>query len=141
MSGAELEQTAQQAEFYGPLSYDKLYRSMETTERTEMNGRPCYRVRLVSRTGIESWQSFDTETGLMVASGGRQETQMGSVEMTAMLGDYRDFDGIKLPARSTTQLMGQQMVVTTKSVSHAPVDGSVFALPPEIRTLAAAKKP
>jgi len=141
MSGAELEQVAQTADFFGLLNYDKLYRSMETTERTELNGRPCYRVKLTTATGRESWQCFDTETGLMVASGGKQESQMGSMEMTSLLSDYKEFDGIRMATRSTTRMMGQDMTMTIKSVSHAPVDASAFALPAEIQALAAAKRP
>ncbi|MEW5928090.1 MAG: hypothetical protein AB1941_11440 [Gemmatimonadota bacterium] len=141
MSGAELEQTVQQAEFYGTLNYDKLYRTMETVERTEMGGRPCYRVKLVTASGRESWQCFDTETGLMVASGGKQESQMGTIDMTTLLSDYKEFDGIRVPTRATAQMMGQQMVTTIKSVSHAPVEASAFALPAEIQALAAAGKP
>lgn len=141
MSGGELEQTVQQAEFYGTLNYDKLYRTMETTERTEMGGRPCYRVKLVTASGRESWQCFDTETGLMVASGGKQESQMGTIDMTTLLSDYKEFDGVRIPTRATAQMMGQQMVTTIKSVSHAPVDASTFALPQEIQALAAARKP
>lgn len=141
MSGAELEQVVQTADFFGPLNYDKLYRSMETTERTELNGRPCYRVRLTTAAGRESWQCFDTETGLMVATGGKQESQMGTMEVTSLLSDYREFDGIKMATRSTTKMMGQDMTMTVKSVSHAPVDASAFALPAEIRALAQAKRP
>ena len=141
MTGAELEQTVQMADFYGALNYDKLYRSMETTERTELNGRPCYRVKLTTQSGRESWQCFDTETGLIVATGGKQESQMGSIETTMLLSDYKDFDGVKMATRSTMQMMGQEMTVTVKSVSHAPVDASAFAPPQEIRALAAAPKP
>ncbi|MET0396290.1 MAG: hypothetical protein ABW277_05670 [Longimicrobiaceae bacterium] len=141
MSGAELEQVAQTADFFSLLNYDKLYRSMETTERTELNGRPCYRVKLTTATGRESWQCFDTETGLMVASGGKQESQMGSMEVTSLLSDYKEFDGIRMATRSTSKMMGQDMTMTVKSVSHAPVDASVFALPAEIQALAQAKRP
>jgi hypothetical protein len=141
MSGAELEQNAQMADFHAPLNYDKLYRSMETTDRTELNGRPCYRVKLTTASGRESWQCFDTETGLMVATGGKQESQMGSIEMTTLLSDYKDFDGVKMPTRSSTKMMGQDMTVTVKSVSHAPVDAAAFALPAEIQALAGARRP
>jgi hypothetical protein len=141
MSGAELEQAVQQAEFYGTLNYDKLYQTMETVERTEIGGRPCYRVKLVTRTGRDTWQCFDTETGLMVATGGKQESQMGTLDVTTLLGDYKEFDGVRMPTRATAQMMGQQMVTTVKSVSHAPVDASAFALPAEIQALAAARKP
>jgi hypothetical protein len=141
MSGPELEQIAQTADFFGLLNYDKLYRSMETTERTELNGRPCYRVKLTTATGRESWQCFDTETGLMVANGGKQESQMGSMEVTSLLSDYREFDGIRMATRSTSKMMGQDMTMTVKSVSHAPVDASVFALPAEIQALAQARRP
>lgn len=141
MSGAELEQVAETADFYAPLNYGKLYRSMETTERTELNGRPCWRVELTSASRRESWQCFDTETGLMVAAGGRQESQMDSVDVISLLSDYREFDAVKMPTRSTTRIGGREMTATVKSVSHAPVDAAVFALPAEIVALSRAAKP
>lgn len=141
MTGAELEQIVQTADFFSMLNYDKLYRSMNTAELTEMNGRSCYKVELTTATGRRSWQCFDAENGLMVASGGTQESQMGSMEVTSLLSDYKEFDGIRMPTRSTSKMMGQDMTMTLKSVSHAPVDASAFALPAEIQALAQAKRP
>lgn len=140
LEGAELEQLAQLAEFHGPLRYEFLFASMETEARAEYGGRPCWRVKLVSRSGRVSWQCFDTGTGLMVAMGGEMATRMGTVDATVLLDDYRDFDGVRMAARSTTEVMGQPMVVTLKSVSHAPVDPSAFEPPEEVRALLAGKR-
>lgn len=141
LSGADLEQVVETADFHAPLDYGKLFRSMETTERAELNGRPCWRVELTSASGRESWQCFDTETGLMVATGGKQEFLMDSVDVISLLSDYREFDGVKMPTRSTTRIGGRDMTTTVKSVSHAPVDAAVFALPAEIVALFRAPKP
>lgn len=140
LDGVAKDQMVLQADFNALLEPERLYKSVETVERTEFGGQSCYRVKFVSHTGIESWQCFDTETGLAVAMGGKQESQMGSVDMTMLFSDYREFDGIRSPARMTASMMGQQMITTVNSISHAPVDPSVFAPPQEIQALVAARK-
>lgn len=138
LEGAALEQARERADFYGPLNYGEIYESMETVERTETYGSPCYRVKLVSHSGREAWQCFDVESGLAVAMGGVQESPMGSMDVTALLGEYREFGGVRMATRTTTTMMGQPVVMTVKSVTHGPVDPSVFDLPPEIRALVSA---
>lgn len=140
LEGAELEQMVHRADFLGPLRYGLLFTSMETTARAEHGGRPCWRVELVSPSGRRSWQCFDIDTGLLVATGGEQVSRVGTVDATVLLSDYRDFDGVRMATRSTTVVMGQPVVVTLKSVSHAPVDPAAFEPPEEIRALLAKKK-
>lgn len=139
LAGAELAQTVRQADFDAVIDPSKGFTSFETTERTEMAGRPCYMVRLTPAEGGPVHSCFDTETGLMVGSRTKQQTPMGEVEAIVTLSDYRDFGGLKLPARTTTSVAGQEMVLTIKEITYGNIEPSVFALPAEIRALAPAK--
>lgn len=135
LDGAELEQTLRQSDFDSNLRFEHLFPTMETVERTEMNGRPCYRVRMVAQNGDEAFGCFDTETKLLVAMTSRMESEQGVMETTASFHDYRDFGGVKMPSRTTVSVMGQEMVMTVKSVDTNPVSESQFALPAEIQAL------
>ena len=139
LAEAELAQTIRQADFDAVVDPARGFTSFETTERTEMAGRPCYMVRLTPAEGDPVYSCFDTETALMLGTRTKQKTPMGEVEASVTLSDYRDFGGLKLPARTTTSVAGQEMVLTIKEITYGDVDPAVFALPAEIRAMAAAK--
>ncbi|HEX5724119.1 MAG TPA: hypothetical protein VFX98_01565 [Longimicrobiaceae bacterium] len=133
--GKELEQRQREADFDSSINYEKYFPTMETVERTEMGGRACYKLRLVTAGGDEIFQCFDVENGLLVGSTAKQASQMGEIEVVTLFTDYQDHGGLKLPMKMTSTMMGQQMNVTMKSVSFEPFDPSVFELPAEIRAL------
>ncbi|HLM66895.1 MAG TPA: hypothetical protein VK358_05165 [Longimicrobium sp.] len=135
LEGAELEQTLRQSDFDANLRFEHLFPTMETVERTEMGGRSCYRVRMVAANGDESFGCFDTETKLLLGMTSRNESEMGVIESTTTFHDYRDFGGIKMPARTTISVMGQEMEMIIKELDTSPVPESQFALPAEIRAL------
>lgn len=135
LEGAELQQALRGADFDSNLRFEHLYPTMETVERREVAGRPCYRVRLVAENGDESFACFDVESKLMLSMEARTESQMGTIETTTEFQEYRDFGGIKLPARSVMSMMGQQMVVTVTGVDTSPIPETTFAVPAEVRAL------
>ncbi|HEV2146904.1 MAG TPA: hypothetical protein VGR37_05860 [Longimicrobiaceae bacterium] len=142
MEGAALDYMRETADFYETLSQipdPARYTSIETVERTEMGGRPCWKVKLVSRSGRESFNCYDTETGLLVGMVRTQETAMGKMETTSVLSDYKEFGGIKVSTKSVTSMMGQQMIIATRTVELDTVQPSQLEPPAEIRTLVQAQ--
>jgi outer membrane lipoprotein-sorting protein len=135
-SGKELAQTRRMADMDANMDLAKLFPTMETVERSTSQDRPCNRVRMVSAEADTAFACFDVETGLLSTMESKQASQMGEMAVVARFEDYRDFGGIKMPARTVTSMMGQEMIVTVKSVSTAPIPASEFALPPEVRALA-----
>jgi hypothetical protein len=61
---------------------------------------------------------------------------MGTVELTSLIGDYKDFGGQKIATRITQQAMGNDQVLTIDTVTYDVADPSRFALPPAIKALA-----
>lgn len=140
ITGAELAQTVRQADFDSSVDPARHYPTMETLERTEMAGQPCYLVRMVPVEGDEIQTCFHTETGLMVGSRGKSQTAMGPVEATTLFSEYRDFAGVKMPTRTVTSVAGQEMVVTIKEVTPNVVDPAVFELPADVKALVPAQQ-
>ncbi len=135
LDGAELEQALRQADFDANLRFEHLYPTLETVERSEVAGRPCYRVRMVATNGDESFGCFDVENKLLLSMSSRMESQMGVIESTQEFQEYQDFGGVKMPSRTLMNVAGQQMVMTVKEVDTNPIPDATFALPAEIKAL------
>lgn len=136
LEGAELQQLRADADFYADLHPPDSYRTMETIERTDIQGHTAWKVRLVRDSGRETFEYFDVDSGLMVASEGPQETMMGTLQVTSVLSEYREFDGILIATHLEQDLgMGTRAVTVIEMVEHGEIEASAFDLPAEIRVL------
>ncbi len=98
LEGRQLEEKRFDADFHGELRGADRYASMTTLERTDFEGRPCYKVRLVRKSGGEDTEFYDVETGLKAGSITTRETQMGTVTGTTVATNYRKFGNLLHPA-------------------------------------------
>ena len=135
MDGKELQQLVRQADFDASFNLSAQFPSMHTVERSTANGQPCYRVRMVSADQDTVFTCFDVATGLLSQMRTTQESQMGRMETTINMLDYKDFGGVKMPTRTVTQVMGQELVTTIKSVSTDPIAPAEFEPPAEVKAL------
>jgi hypothetical protein len=133
---AELAQVKDEADFTASQMRDpSLVASMETVERTDIGGKTCYKVKVTWKSGRESYDCYDTNTGLIVAVVRTAESPMGQIEVTTLLSNHKAFDGVTVPTRMTQQMMGQEQVITIESVDFGKIDPAVFVLPPEVKAL------
>lgn len=135
LDGAEAEQRAMQVDLGYYLRSAETFPTRETVERTEMGGEACYRVRLVTAGGSESFDCYSAETGLMVATEMTVETMGGPVNSLTLYRDYQDFSGMMVATRTEQTVMGMQQVLTIEAVEFGEPDASHFELPAPIRTL------
>jgi hypothetical protein len=135
LQGKQLEEKRFDTDFYGELHDDSRYESMTTVERTDFDGRPCYKIRLVRKNGGEDFEFYDVATGLKVGRIATRETQMGTVTGTAVETDYRKFGNLLLPATIKNSLMGVQQVITIQTIEYDGVPAAAFEPPAEIKAL------
>jgi hypothetical protein len=135
LEGAELTALTDQADPLAMVRDASLFRGMRTVERTEIGGQPCYKVRLEWNSGRETHDCYGTDTGLMVASIGTQESPMGSVEATSIFSDFAEFGGVRFATRMVQRMMGQEQVMTIRSVEFDDAGDADFAPPAEIRAI------
>ena len=135
LQGKQLEEKRFDTDFYGELHDASRYESMTTVERTDFDGRPCYKVRLVRKNGGEDFEFYDVTTGLKVGRIATRETQMGTVTGTAVETDYRKFGKLLLPGTIKNSLMGVQQVITIQTIEYDAVPASAFEPPAEIKAL------
>ncbi len=108
---------------------------METEGRDEMNGEPCWKVRLAWKSGRTTHECYSIETGLLVGVTGTVTTVMGEFDYTTLVSEYRQFGDVRIATRVVQQSLGQEQVVTTDAVKFGKLDPSVFEPPPEIQAL------
>ena len=139
-TGKELEAIREEASFGTSSRQGPNVASAETLEQTQMNGEACYKVKIVWKSGRETFDCYSVASGLLVATVGKQETAMGTIEITNLVGDYKDFGGQKIATRLTQQAMGAEQVLIIQSVEYDAAPDSAFQMPAAIKALVE-KKP
>lgn len=135
LTGSQLAQVRDDADFRSSMRPSELVREMRTVERTTIGGAECWLVRVSWRSGRETHDCYDVGTGLLVAARSTVQSPMGEAEVTTRYSDYREFAGMRFPARSVIETMGQQQVIVLESVELDVVKDDLRDLPPAIRTL------
>lgn len=135
LDGAEKAARVEQTQLAALLRDASAYSVRETVEQVERGGEACYRVRLVSNAGRESFDCYSVETGLMVAKEATIETPQGPIASTTLMKDYQSFGDVLVATRTEQSLMGMQQVLTVTEIEFGEPDPSVFELPAPIRAL------
>ena len=135
LEGKQLEEKRFDSEFHSELRSDSRYSSLTTLEQVDFEGRPCYKVRLVRKTGGEDTEFYDVATGLKAGAQTTRETQMGTVTATTVESEYRKFGNLLQPTKVRSQIGGVEQVITITSIEYDTVPGSTFDLPPDIKAL------
>lgn len=137
MSGDQAAQVKQQADFFADFPDVTKYTTIETVGVEDFEGRKCYKVKLV-KTGVagESVQFFDVETGLAAGVVRTIENpQMGKMDITAVLSDYKDQGGLKMPTKMTQKTPQGDVVLTFTAYEWDKVDAKVFELPEAVKSM------
>jgi hypothetical protein len=135
LEGKQLEEKRFDSEFHSELRTQDRYVSLTTLEQVDFEGRSCYKVRLVRKTGGEDIEFYDVATGLKAGSITTRETQMGTVTGTTVETDYKKFGNLLQPTTVRSQVGGLQQVITITAVDYDNVPASIFELPAGIKAL------
>jgi len=135
LDGRELHELQHSADFYSELKDLSEFASATVLERSTFEGRDCYAVKLVRRTGIELTEYYEVATGLLAGSRMESTSAMGSIPTTSVVDEYREFDGVRLPTRARQRAMGVEWVLTITAVEHDSVPADAFAPPADISAL------
>lgn len=139
LEGKQLEQMREQADFDSVLHQPEDFKSMETVEKTEFAGKPCYKLKMVRKSGNEVMEYYGVETGLLAGSEMTQDSPVGPLAVTNQMDNYQKYGGV-LFATKIKQTVGPiEQVMTIEKFEVNSVDPAVFELPAEIKALV--KKP
>ena len=135
LEGQMLKDAARNARFYAELEYDEIYPEQTTVGESDWNGQLAYQVDLLDHDGNQSSHYFAKATGLLIGIETTQTNEMGTVDITIVSNDYRDFEGVMAPSQVVIGVMGMEMTQTIESVTWDDVDPSVFEPSDAIKAL------
>ena len=107
------------------------YTSAEVLEAADFDGRKCWPVKIVTRSGRNRTVYYDQATGLKA---GEMITQDGG-EQKIVYADYKPFGAVKVPTKITQGTPNGDVVINITAVKFDPIDASVFALPDAVKAL------
>lgn len=135
MTGRELDAVREESSFGMSSRQGPNVVSAETVEKTELNGEACYKVKMVWKSGRETFDCYSVASGLLIASMGKQESPMGTVDVTNLISDYKDFGGQKIATRLTQQVMGNEQILIINTVDYDVAEPAAFEMPAAIKAL------
>lgn len=103
--------------------------------RRQIGGRTFEAVRAIMHDSQSMTHYFDVETGLLAGMDPDGAPPPPTNRMTISFEDYRRFGPIMQATKVTTVVQGQEIVMRTVSVSHAPFDTKIFDPPPAVPQL------
>ncbi len=120
------------ADFESMLRDTARYKTIQTIEKSTLDGKECYKVRVVNLKDVESFDCYAVDSHLLIATLAATP-EVG--ETYTFLRDYRAFGGVMFPTQMIMSApMGQQEMTMTK-IEVNTVDAGKFALPAEIQAL------
>jgi outer membrane lipoprotein-sorting protein len=129
-SGAELEATKIDADFYKPLRLKQLYPKISVKGKDKVGDKDAYVLEATPAQGsMETWY-FDATTGLLGRLDIERESPQGKISVQVFQEDYKDVDGIKVP--HTVRQVSSAFTINIKldQVKHnVAVDDAKFNKP------------
>jgi hypothetical protein len=129
LEGKEKDTQLEQADFYGMLYDADRYTSIANEGAVDFGGEKTWKLKFVRKgTATETWRYFSIASGLEIGSETTMTSEMGSIQTSTVVSDYKTFGGIKFATKAQTTLGPQTMIMTIKDVQpNAAVDVSVPA--------------
>ena len=139
IEGPMLEELKKSSDMYKDLDPSKIWTKAETKGAVNFGGVPCYEIVVTGGPG-DGALYYEIQSGLTRGMVLTVESPMGKMPSTTIMSDYKEFDGVKIAARTDMEAMNMKQVLTVDSVNYEPVDPAIFNLPPEIKALVGGAK-
>jgi outer membrane lipoprotein-sorting protein len=131
LSGPELSQAMDQANIDGELyNYADKGKTAEFIGKVNMEGSPVFNIRLTDKDGSVKNYFIDAETYLIRKVKAKMSAQGQEIEVEQNLIDYKNIDGIMMPAKIESKTpMGNAVIVFDEIKFDENFDDSLFAKP------------
>ncbi|HEY6249326.1 MAG TPA: hypothetical protein VI685_05165 [Candidatus Angelobacter sp.] len=139
--GDEAKSVARDADMYYHLHVTKYFKSMDLVDIKDFNGRACYHLKGTTNWDKVNEHFYDKENGLLLGYAFNTAWRGGNGDATETFEDYKDFGGVRMPAKTTSRDGNDLSISLITSVTYDDVDDSVFALPDAVKQAAARPKP
>lgn len=131
LSGAELNQAMEQANFDGELyNYEEKGTEASLIGKVNVEGTPMYNIRLTDKNGTIKNYFIDAEDYLIRKIKARVNAQGQEVEVEQNLSEYEEIDGVKMPTKiESKNPMGTAIINFTEISFNETLDNSIFEKP------------
>jgi outer membrane lipoprotein-sorting protein len=133
MSEADLRNVFDEADFEGPfVDYKQKGNQIEFAGKTEVEGKPAYKIKLTNKNGDVSNFSFDASTYLILKWEGARKVGDKDQPSESFFRDYRQVEGLKYPFLIESHSPGtdqSQKLMADKLEVNVPIDAAHFAKP------------
>ncbi|MFK7883166.1 MAG: hypothetical protein AB8F26_03150 [Phycisphaerales bacterium] len=140
MTDEEIAGIADQTDPTAALKYRELYPMIEYAGETNFEGSKAHKIKMVDETGKVQYQFYNISTGLMVGQESTEASPMGELNVIAVMSEYKEFGGMKMPTKIVQKMGPQQVIMEIKTAEMNNVDDSAFELPAAIQALVEASK-
>ncbi len=136
LADKELANRKEDADFLGVALFSpERFTKTETVEQTDYAGEKAYKVKATLKSGREVTYYFSVASGLQIGSSRLVESQMGSMQVSEVTSDYKQFGPLKFATKMETQMGPQKIVMTFTNFTFGDVPPTTFALPDAIKAL------
>ncbi len=131
LSGAELEQAMEQANFDGELyNYKDKGTEASLVGKVNVEGTPMFNIKLTNKNGTVKNYFIDAEDYLIRKVKARVNAQGQEVEVEQNLSGYEEFEGVKMPTKiESKNPMGTAVIEFKEIKFNEPMDDSLFQKP------------
>ena len=130
LTGDDLKNAEEDADIEGPLvDYKQKGNKVEFAGTSSVNDSTCYNLKITFANGDVFYECVDAKSYLVV---GQRAERNGQVQVEAVLGDYRSYDGIQFAGTSDVRQAGNPEPVhyrLEKVEVNPPIDDSRFKAP------------
>lgn len=119
--GEEKAMALRLAKFNAEANWRETYKSAETVGVEDVNGRPCYKLKMIPHVGREETQYIDKETYLPAKAVMVFVTAMGEIPVESYPSDYKKVGDITVPHSVKQSMAGQEVILTIEQF-NANVD-------------------
>lgn len=134
LEGGEKSLLLSQHNLDGMADWRNTYTSAELLGEEDVNGEPCYKIKLVMDGDQHLVQYVSKKDYLVKRIDITVTSVMGEMAMSTYQTEYADFSGYTLPTKVTMEVMQQQMTTTfTNYEFNSKVDDAKFQIPEQLK--------
>ncbi len=135
-SGVEKAQALREGTFNSPIHWREQYPKIETAGTETIDGELCYKVVMTPKDGNAETKYFQKKSGLVVKTSIVSVSPMGETPIETLSSEYKNFNGVLEPTKSTTKAAQMEFTITMQDVkANQPLPADRFEPPAEVKAL------
>ena len=132
LEGAEANGVLRRAQYDWMADLDRWFPVRETVALEAFNGESSWKVRLVDSDGAEEFHWFSEASGLAIGQQATVVSDMGTLTVQSLFGDFQNADGVLMPMKLTQKMGPMELVTVIDSVEVNQAGFAEITVPAEL---------